>query len=342
MSDFLEYPDPMTVFNVLYSHAAGDGREAALFGDSIRFARPAAANSLIGKALPSFYLEFPLLGVPCFDLLTVYGEIKPGERFAPGGGYGYQPMFDWFSSLPSGHGASCGITMDTGSGETERAGIYLQQRRKTELIAPFLDSIGERGRLDSYIRVFEQIPAETAPAYIGLFPGRDGSPLRIGGYMEKSFLDAAAADPGKLALWFDRIGFTAYTKTMPDHCAELLSYAPGADYQFDIYPDGTLGDTFGLSLSFNDVKPRMAAECMEKGYGKSVMTLLERWGLADERWKKIAGAAAGRRIRVEKEDGTPVSLAMIVRFNYAKVKFKAGVPVTAKFYFLLAASELPQ
>jgi hypothetical protein len=46
-------------------------------------------------------------------------------------------VFDWFSTLPAGHGASCAITMDTGRGETERAGIYLQQHQRTDLVARF-------------------------------------------------------------------------------------------------------------------------------------------------------------------------------------------------------------
>ena len=176
----LKWPDPLTAFELLYSLAAADGREETLFGNSIELAQPAAARSLIGESFPGFYLEFPLTGAPCFDLLTGYGELKPGAKFAPGGGYGYEAAFDWFASLPPGHGASCGIAVDTGSGGNEHAGVYLQQRRRAALTAPFLDSLGESGRLAAYMRLCERMPGGMEPAYIGLFPGRKGSPMRIG------------------------------------------------------------------------------------------------------------------------------------------------------------------
>lgn len=116
-------PGPLTIFDFLYEKAAADGREKALFGNSVVPVRLSAERSQIGDILPSYYLEFPLSGPPCFDLMTVYGgELPPGVRFAPGAGYGYQPVFDWFSTLPAGHGASCAITMDTGRGKPNGPG----------------------------------------------------------------------------------------------------------------------------------------------------------------------------------------------------------------------------
>lgn len=113
-------PSPIEVFDILYNFCSRDGREAALFGKSVALVRPVIEKCLIGDSYPSFYVEFPLKGTPCFDVLTVHGEISPGTKFAPGCGFGCQAMYDWFSSLPSGHGT------------------------------------------------------------IGLFPGREGSPMRIG------------------------------------------------------------------------------------------------------------------------------------------------------------------
>ena len=136
------------------------------------------------------------------------------------------------------------------------------------------------------------------------------------------------------------MGFAAYDDDMLDRCAEFMKHAPSADFQFDIMPDGSLGDTFGLSLSFNEARPRHARECMESGYGAEIMNLLQGWGLADERWKLIAGAAFARHIGFEKEDGTEGRFALAIRFNYAKVKFTACEPRPAKFYLTCLAGEL--
>ena len=151
-------PTPIESFDILYNLCSRDGREAALFGNSVALVRPVVEKCLIGDSYPSFCVEFPLLGTPCFDVLMGYSELTPNVQFAPGCGFGYQSMYNWFSNLPKGHETSCGIEMDTGSGETEHAGVYFQYRRKTELVAPFLKSVGEETRLSSYMELLKHLP----------------------------------------------------------------------------------------------------------------------------------------------------------------------------------------
>ncbi|MDO4400597.1 MAG: hypothetical protein Q4D27_06580 [Coriobacteriia bacterium] len=334
-------PTQMEAFDALYTIAAGDGRGDALFGDSILLARPVYERTLIGSGYPVAYLEFPLLGEPCFDLLSVHGYVEPGSRFAPGSGFGYQGIFDWFQGIcvPSG-AVSFGIELDTSTGETERAGVYLQQRNRHELVAPFLESVGEAGRLQAYLDVLARMPEGWPPAYIGLFPGRPGTPMRIGGYMRHDELVRCAGDPQHLGNRFRQIGFFDFDTSMLLRCSEFMRFTPSIDFQFDIMPDGSLGDTFGLSLSFNETKPRESWECMEHGYGAQLMHALQGWGLADDRWKLIAGAAFGRHVGYEREDGAEGRFFLCIRFNYAKVKFKAGEPQPAKFYLTCASGEL--
>lgn len=334
-------PSQMTVFDALYSIAARDGRGEALFGKSFDIARDAYERTLIGEGYPTAYIEFPLLGSPGFDLLAVHQAVRRGSRFAPGAGFGYQAMLDWFSGIcDRGINASCGIEFDTSVGETERAGVYLQYRKHTDLIAPFLESIGEEARAESFLAVAERMPEGWPPAYVGLFPGRAGTPLRIGGYLEGAVQKACSADPALLAAQFDRIGFSAYNDEMLSRCGALLSLAPSVDFQFDIMPDGTLSDVFGLSLSFNETKPDEARVCMESGYGARICSTLQEWGLADERWRLIAGAAFARHVPFVREDGSQGRFALCCLFNYAKVKFAGGVAQPAKFYLRMFAGEV--
>ena len=110
----------MQAFDALYVLAAGDGRGEALFGNCFSPARLAYERSLIGNGYPSAYFEFPLLGEPCFDILSVHGWVEPGAQFAPGAGFGRQPMFDWFEGVcERGCYVSCGLEMDVSDGETE-------------------------------------------------------------------------------------------------------------------------------------------------------------------------------------------------------------------------------
>ncbi len=334
-------PSQMTVFDALYLIAAHDGRGEALFGDSFDIVRNVYERTLIGDEYPAAYLEFPLLGTPGLDLLSVHSTVKPGARFAPKAGFGYQAMFDWFSGIcDTNSSAICGIELDTSTGETERAGVYLQYRHSPDLIEPFLASIGEEARTESHRAVAKRMPKGWPPAYVGLFPGRAGTPLRIGGYLEHTVQQACADDPSLLASQFDQIGFAAYDRDMLSQCSKFMSLAPAVDFQFDIMPDGSLGDVFGLSLSFNETAPRQARACMERGYGAQICNTLQEWGLADERWKLIAGAAFARHVSFDREDGTQGRFALCCLFNYAKVKFASAVAQPSKFYLRLHAGEV--
>ncbi len=337
----MKKPDRMLVFDALYALAAQDGREEALFGKSLGAARAAYERTLIGKEYPSVILEFPLAGSPGFDLLTGYTRVEPGERFAPGAGYGRQDLFDWFSRVsPRFPDVGCGFEIDTSSGGGDRAGVYLQHFGHRELAAPFLQSIAEEARAPLLEAVADRMPEGWPPAYMGLFPGRPGAPMRIGGYMGEKELRRCAEDPAHLKKCLGQIGYRDDDLGMPERCARLMRLVPGVDFQFDILPDGSLGDTFGLSLSFNRIRPREFRECMETGYGREVMELLQEWGLADERWRRIADAVFARVVDYDREDGSAGRFALCVLPNYAKVRFRKGLPRDAKFYLTCRGREL--
>ena len=92
-------PTQIAAFCALYSIAAADGRGEALFGDSFDQALDFYQRTLIGDGYPIAHLEFPLLGEPCLDLLSVHRKVPPGAKFATGAGYGHQAMFDWFAEV---------------------------------------------------------------------------------------------------------------------------------------------------------------------------------------------------------------------------------------------------
>lgn len=336
-------PTQIEAFGALYSIAAADGRGEALFGDSFDQALEFYQRTLIGDGYPTAHLEFPLLGEPCLDLLSIHAKVPLGAKFAAGAGYGRQAMFDWFAEVGAdtrAYNASVGLELDLSTGQTQTVGVYLQQRRHTQLVAPFLESVGEAARAQSYLETLERMPKGWPPSYVGLFPGREGTPLRIGGYMGGDEHARCAEDPAYLEGRFREIGFTAFDADMLDRCAEFMRLAPSIDFQFDIMPDGSLGDTFGLSLSFNETKPREARECLSSGYGGQLMRVLQGWGLADSRWNQIAGSTYARSVGFEREDGTEGCFALCIRLNYAKVKFTSCEPRPAKFYLTCISGEL--
>lgn len=327
------------LFDGLYAAASADGRGEALFGDARADARAFFDRTLWGDGLPDMYLEFPLKGEPALDLLAIYRSLDEGSSFATGAGYGYQDLFSWFSHVDAPE-ASIGLELDLSQGMTDQAGAYLQHRGNLGLARDFLVRVGAAERAESYEAQARRMPRGWDAAYVGLFPARTGSPLRLGGYLSEPSRRRCAQDPSFLGSRFDLIGFGAYDQQMLERCALLMGMVPAVDFQFDLTAEGSLGPTFGLSLSFSRLAMHEVEGCFCDGYAAQVMGTFEDWGLADGRWRHIAGAPLARLLDYEDEQGRQRHTVAHVRLNYAKVKFEDAVPRAAKFYFVLAAKDL--
>ena len=332
-------PAPTEVFDLLYGHAAGEGREAVLFGTSVEWARPAFRGLLTGGEFPITYLEFPLLGSPRFDMLTGYQRLPKGSRFPEGSGFDSRALTDWFSSVPEELGAGFGFEIDHDRRAAGTTGVYLQFRGNRELIAPFLASVGAEERCRDSLSLCGKMPEGWSIAYIGLFPGRPGTPVRLGGYLSPREQRALSLDENLLERRFRQIGFTRFNGEMLNNCRELIGLAPGVDFQFDLERNGALGSTFGLSLDCSRVRAREAAAWMGEGPGGRMMETIRRMGLADSRWRRIAGAVLEKGVFVRQGEKI-LPYAMAVRMNYAKVPFRDAKALPAKFYLLMQAGAL--
>ena len=325
-------------FDLLLDIAGRGGRGPMLYGESLHLLHRVFEEALLSGANPAVYVEFPLSGKPCVDMQLVYDRVQRGAECRGAGYAAYQPMFDWFSEICGADGLSCGLAIDVSKAE-DSIGVYFQHRDRLDFLAPFLESVGENERLSAYLSIAAHMPYGWDAAYIGLFPKRAGMPMRIGGYMAEE----ARRLGRETAYWaecFEAIGFHAYDEDMLRFCREIACISPAIEYQFDIMPDGTLGEDFGLFCSFRKVRPEEAKQCMETGYGGKLMELLEARGLADSRWRLIGGTAFGKAIPFRLEDGREGQLALCVLLDCAKVKFRGAKPPVAKFYLMLRAVEL--
>ncbi len=325
-------------FELMYMMAATGGRGDELFGDCENLLLKAVKNFAIEGSTPSFYLEFPLIGEPCADISLVYNYLPAGSLLPCMSFFGYQKAVEWYHALPLERGYSIGFEVDASSGETDKAGIVFQQRRSPELIEPFLKNIGEERRAASYLTVSERLPSHMSSAYIAIFPGRPEAVTRMGGYMNAETSNAIAESPEFLRSSFEAAGFKAWNDEMLSLCRALYSAAGATDFQFDICPDGSLSDTFGLNISLNHVRPADALRCTKEADEKAIFAKLKQYGLIDERYKKLPGASFAKGFPGTRYDGSAGLLALSSRFSYVKVKFKGGKPVTTKFYMLMKAA----
>lgn len=328
------------LFDATYADVVAHGRGEELFGDVREAARLFFSRVWLPETLPVLYLEFPLRDDPYLDLLAIYEQVPVGARFSTGGGYGYQAAFDWFSGLDASQKAAMGIELDLSRGITEQGGIYFQQRKGLSLLDDFLATVDQGWRADAYRQMSDRMPRGWPPSYVGLFPSRLGTPMRMGGYLSKPMHRRCQGDPAFLGSRLSQMGFSAHDRTMLERCASLMGLVPAVDFQFDLAPDGSLTDTFGLSLSFGRCALREVGECFSSGYGAQVMGLLEGWGLADDRWRLIPSMTFAKGVCLRNRDGREERLAICVRLNYAKVKFVEGVAQAAKFYLAATVEEL--
>lgn len=150
-----------------------------------------------------------------------------------------------------------------------------------------------------------------------------------------------ASDPAHLARVFDAVGFAAYDTTMLEQVAVLMGVAPGiVDFQFDVYPDGTLGSTFAIDVQFDIEQPAAIRESFAHGACRRVMGLLEGWGAADERWKVAGQMAFARGIPVELEAGGVGGFAFTLMPQWVKARWTSCELQPSKLYHLESAGLL--
>ena len=329
-------------FQVLLLQAADEGRGPVLFGESQARAREAVLPFLVGEEFPDAYLEHPLRGDPFLDVTVLLSQLTTGTRIASPAAGEHGAMIDWFAETCRDHdGVSFGFELDTKEEVLPVAAVHFQPRARTELVKPFCEAVGEPQRANLYLDLAERMPEGWPLSFFGMFRGRAASPLRVCGYLDSAEKDACAQDASQLAAAFNAIGFSAFDDAMLSQISKLMSAAPGSiDFQFDIYPDGSLGDTFAIDVQFGIEQPEAVHANFESGPGSRVMGLLEGWGAADDRWKLAIRSAFARAIPVELDDGTLGRFAFTLMPQWVKARWTGCALQPAKLYHLAHAGTL--
>ena len=328
-----------TALRMLLLHAASGGRGELLFGESLDRAKkflPDFVDPGDLSKFPDVYLEFPLMGEPFLDATVLYRQIPENAHLASPLAAGTQQMLAWLAKAGSKYPDICGgFEIDTKFPSPGPAAIHFQPRKHTELAGEFCEIIGlpQYGHL--YERTAARMPGNQKPSYFGLFRGRSGSPLRVGGYMGREEAASCAGDPARLVRLFSAVGFTAYDDRMLREICSVLVVSPGTvEFQFDIWPDGTAGDSFALDTSFPIEQPEavLAAFYDREGSGAGYISLLQRWKIADERWKKGLEAVFAGALPLRDET---VTFSMFP--HWFKVRWTGKRLQPAKMYLLAKA-----
>ena len=332
-------PSYEDALQVLLLQAADEGRGEVLFGECLDRASREVGPFMVGKSFPSVYLECPLLGEPFLDLTILYAQLERGTRIDHPAVGNANAMLEWYAETCNGQSNECcGFELDIKEPELPVAAVHFQPRAGLHLVRPFCESVGEPDRADLYLDLAKRMPDGWPLSFFGMFRGRPGSPLRVCGYLDMNERTACAEDPQRLAATFDRVGFSAYDEATLSEICSFLAVSPGTvDFQLDVYPDGSLGDTFAIDAQFEIEQPENVCDSFENGPASRIMHLLEEKGVADERWKLVPNAAFARCLPVERADGSTGRYAFTVMPQWAKIRWRRGTLQQAKMYFFANA-----
>ena len=338
LRDLKELADPNgtfreIAFGALVGLVAKHSGGTEFLGDTSALAAGAYQKSLIGDYFPNYWMEVPLLGNPGFDLHVYYnrGQVDPGDHFESGCGFGMQAMFDWYFNVETG-GVGVGFAHDLRDGSCD-VGAYVNFGSKPLADERgFFTSLEADGSYGYTSELLARLPGSWQPWYLGLFPNRPGSGVRVGAFVSVERQADYAADPRTLADDLTRAGFTAFDSVMLERLQALAALPFILELQLDAV-EGGVGDTLGADLTLKHVHASDASVLFAKDApGEKACRLLEAWGVVDSRWHRIPDASISCMLPIG-EGGKTFMLLMRCNPSFIKSKWVATQPQPAKVYF---------
>ena len=334
-------------FRRLFTRAAKDGREEELFGSgSFETAAEVIRRVSITDTLPLFYhLEMPLLGKPRMDLFVEYAcsSIRVPVQFAEGDGYGWLTFVENCLRDEALREYMLNFAFDLSEGQ-QRPNIYLIPPFRTatvDYIPNMLERLGHTNRTESLMAAFRAAPPGWKPYYAGLMEARPDSPVRFGFQVSQERMCQYAED---ISLWKKDLsvyGKGAFGETITEQLSLLAREKRPCDLDLNIYPDGSFGDGFGVTLDpgIKRLDPRRPEEMMGSGVMKTLLDLAEMWQLADAR-RELIGKACYAVQRVIRDGTDRVRVADVSKPYAIKIRFNADGACLAKVYMTLLSREL--
>lgn len=332
--------DPFAASNylalqLLLLHAGADGRGEQLFGNCIERARKLLLDFLVTPSFPDLYLGFPLLGKPSLDVTVLYDEIPKGAQISSPLAAGSDGMMAWLSEkqwdFP---GIRGGFAMESGLSEPGAAAICFHSGRLTRLAKSFCEAAG----IPQYGPLYADFPKRmpdnwNLSSFVATRTG-EGAPLRVSGSLSRDEAAACACDLNRIVRAFETVGFTAFDEPMIERIGSVMAASPdGLVFQFELFPDGSLGTMFSLETSFPFERTEKIAESFQTGAGAEFIRFLEQWGIADERWKIGIEAATVK--------AHPAARLMFGLFPACiSVRWKNAVLQPAKMEFIAKATDI--
>ena len=306
-----------------------------LFGDpdsdNARRAFDAFCLCDTGDAMPILYFEIPLSGEPRFDLQVCIDRamLAPGAQLPEGAPAQLQSAIDWLLADEAGV-VGVDFAFDVSKDDTCTPQIIaFTNGCQTADLDAFFACAGDAAAARRYEAADRRAPQGWRSWYTGLLPQRSGRPVRLDYFVDKAVTARYARDVGDLAKDLEQMGYAAGPFEL-ERCVDLLEHPFALNIQLDVTDDGSLGPVLGYNAAFGRLGAGAArSSCADGGIAR-IMELVERWGLADSRWRHLADCCLGRAVPL------PDGHVLIIRSapTFLKVRMTPDSLLDAKVYVI--------
>lgn len=329
--------DTIGLYDFLYRLASYDAGDE-LFGTNAPLAHEAFKRSLAGTSMSTVWFEIPLSGSPRFDLHVAYanGALHREAPFESGAADGHGALLNWYASEPR-EGGGLALAYDTGEGRIDDPAVHINVKDTGTFDAEgFFANVDRADATMLYDGFSSHLPRGWQVWYFGVHPGRPGTPVRVDYFVDDDLKRAYATDPARLGEDLRAVGFTDVGAQTLRIGGEIATSPYALELQFDVLPDGTLGQNVGLSAGF-PFEPASKARLHWESDGSAarLMEFAEKLGVADGRWRRIEDALFTTAV----PDGSNMLAAYCVP-TFVKFRMHAGEPLDAKVYLQAGANAL--
>lgn len=328
--------DTMMLYETLYSLASTDvGCDLFGTGTNALLAHEAFRRASVGALMPIVWFEVPLSGLPRFDLHVAHANADLHERapFASDAMDGHGELLNWYASEPR-EGGGLALAYDVGDGRIDAPAVHVNVNAARAFdIEGFFVHVGRSEATALYHDFAKRLPHGWHIWYLGVHPGRLGAPVRVDCFVGESLKRVYAAEPAKLEEDLRRVGFVVEGSTLRCVGVEVAASPFGMELQFDIFSDGALGQTVGVSAQLPLV-PASAARLLWEPAGSAaqLMEFAVNSRIADARWQRVPDAMFSTMVR----DGNTLRALYCVPV-FAKFRVRAGKLLDAKAYLQAGA-----
>lgn len=331
---------------------AADGCDTTLLG-GMQGALARAAGQLAARTSSvSLFLEFPLAGPAHADMGLGLSEaaLCLGDD-ATAQWPEFAESIAWATKEGRVQDLVAAFDGNDLARDVRATGLYLKHRGNMAAARDFLCQSGAMGLADGYEAATRRLPANWLPLYAGNYYGRnhgDGrghaqSVVRLEAALEPAECETLSCDAERLNAELARMGFPHAGDTatdLCDACAQLLAFGLPATVQLDVHEDGSLADTFGLTLFFTGTQDLRIPLFRPDGIATEALRCLEALEVADDRWRQALRNSFALPVPLTHEDGTTHVVGATCRPDCVKLKWANGRLAPARWYQVIRIAPL--